>query len=160
MRTILIAALVVLLAIPAAPALAGSGQKCSKNTQACLNAFAGNRDKGWLGLKYEEDAAGKVVVKSMAAGSPSEGAGFQVGDVLVAMNGVKFADKEAIKKAKADWKTGAQVTYTVSRANAETQVVATLAPMPEEVFAAMVGTHMIESHMTVPAVEKAQATKK
>ena len=160
MRTIVITAIAVLLAVPAIPALAKSGEKCGKDIQACLNAFVEHRDKGWLGLRYEADASGKVVVKSVTPGSPSEKAGFQVGDVLVTMNGVKVADKEAMKKAKADWKPGAQVTYAVARGTAETQVVATLAPMPEEVFATMVGAHMIEDHMTVASVEKAESPKK
>lgn len=144
-KTILLA---VALLVVAASAFAGSGEKCTQNTQACLNHWAKSRDKGWLGIKYDKAENGTVVVKEVAANGPGATAGFAVGDVMVAMNGIKMADKEALKKAKGEWKVGQVVTYTVQREGAEKEIAVTLAAMPEEVFASMVGSHMVENHVT------------
>ncbi len=152
--------LVVALALPVV-AIAGSGEKCSsKDAQACLNHMSTTRDRGWTGFRYEANEKGDFVVKSVEQGSPAATAGVQVGDVVVAMNGVKLSDKVAVKKAKGEWKLGSQVTYTVMRNNAEQQVAVTLAPMPEEVFAFVVGQHMIEAHMAPASAVKAENPKK
>ena len=131
----------------ASPALAGSGAKCTESTQVCLDHWAKSKDKPWTGLKYETAENGLTTVKSITPGGPAATAGFAVGDVLVAMNGVKLADKEALKKAKGEWKVGTVVSYTVKRAGAEKQIPLTLAQMPNEVFTSMVGAHMLENHV-------------
>ena len=41
------AVFVVALAVPA---LAGSGEKCTYDTQSCLNHMSKSKDKGWVGL--------------------------------------------------------------------------------------------------------------
>lgn len=103
-----------------------------------------------------------MTVKTVTPGGPAEKAGLKAGDVIVAMNGVKFSDEEGMKKekAKGDWKPGQQLTYTVRRDGAENPVVVTLGTMPEEVFATMVGLHMIENHMHAAAETKAESPKK
>jgi predicted metalloprotease with PDZ domain len=136
-----------MLVAMAAPALAGSGEKCTMATQNCLDYFAAKRDKGWAGLETEKGTAGAIAVKGTVPGSPASKAGFEAGDVLVAMNGAKLDDKDAMKKAKGDWKVGQQVTYTVSRKGAEKQITFALASMPSDVFDRMVGSHMVENHM-------------
>ena len=150
------AALVLALAVPA---IAGSGAKCTYDTQTCLNHYSKSKDKGYLGLQYDKAEDGTVSVKSIYPNSPAVAAGFQVGDVLLALNGAKFADKEAMKKAKGEWKIGQTVTYTVKRAGAEKQIAATLATMPEEVFASMVGGHMLESHVVVATADAGTGTE-
>jgi predicted metalloprotease with PDZ domain len=147
------------LLILAAPALAGSGEKCTMDPQACLNHWAKSKDKGYLGLKYDKGAEGAVVVKEILAGSPAATAGFQVGDVLLAMNGAKMEDKEALKKAKGDWKVGQEVSYSVKRADKEQTLKVTLAQMPEEVFASMVGAHLLENHVATVTTASAGEAK-
>lgn len=147
----------------AVPVLAGSGEKCSYGTQACLNHWAGKKDAGWTGLELDKSVEGIVKVKAVTPDSPAATAGFQVGDVLVALNGAKMSDKEAMKKAKGDWKAGQSVTYTVQRAGAEQQIAVSLAKTPERVYASMVGSHMIEAHVaatTAAAEAKAAASDK
>lgn len=143
----------------ATPVLAGSGGKCSQDAQTCLNHFSSYREQGWLGLKYDANEKGEYVVKTVTEGSPAAKAGFQLGDVLLTLNGASMSDKEAVKKAKGEWKVGSQVSYTIRREKNEQQVTATLAAMPEEVFAAMVGDHMIKDHMGVVPTEKAAKAK-
>jgi len=142
--------------IVAMPVLAGGpGEKCTADLQTCMSHWAKAQNKGWSGLKTDQADGGAIAVREVQSGSPAAAAGFQVGDVMVALNGASFADKDAIKKAKGDWKVGQTVSYTVKRAGAEKTIAVTLASMPDGVFAAMVGNHMIENHFTT---ETASAT--
>jgi len=135
----------------AAPVFAGGGEKCTQDAQACLNSFTSYKSKGWLGLEYDKSAGAKsYTIKRAAPGSPAEAAGFQSGDVLVSLNGVALsANKEALKQAKGEWSIGQTVSYVVSRKSKEVKLSAKLAAMPEEVFASIVGDHMVRDHMTV-----------
>ena len=151
-RSLIVATAAFAVAI-AAPALAGSGAgKCTQETQACLNSYSKYASKGWVGLEYDKSAGDKShVVKKATAGSPAEAAGFKAGDVLVSLNGVAFtADKETLKKAKGDWSVGQSVAYVVKRGEKEVTLNAKLAAMPPEVFASMVGEHMVSNHMANP----------
>ena len=153
---IAIAALAVAIAVPA---LSGSGAgKCTMDTQACLNSFSKYASKGWMGLEYDKTADEKGhVVKSAVAGSPAQAAGFKAGDVLVSLNGVAMnSDKETLKKAKGEWSVGQSVTYVVKRGNKDVTLSAKLAKMPEDVFARMVGEHMVSNHMAAPTAANVQ----
>jgi len=160
MRPILLVVLILFLVVPAAPAFAGKGEKCTADTQTCLNKMSSYREKGWMGVTLDANEKMEMTVKTVAPGSPAEKAGIKVGDMLVAMNGARFSDEAAMKKAKGDWKPGQLVTYTVRRDGTESPVEVTLAPMPEEVFAAMIGLHMIENHMHPVTETKAESPKK
>lgn len=133
-------------------AAAGDGANCDKShakaTHAGNKSHAGHDGKGkvdiqakarhgWLGLEVEKNASGVPVVTGIAPGSPAEKAGFAKGDVLVAFNGIALTDanKDALKKAKAQNAVGRRVTYTIARAGAERQIAATLAEVPKEVLA-------------------------
>lgn len=147
----MVAVLVLALAMPV---VAGEAGKCMQSTQACLNHWAKTKDTPWVGLQYDKAAEnGTTTVKAITPGSPAATAGFQVGDVVVAMNGAKLSDKEAVKKAKAEWKVGQSVQYTVTRAGAEQQIAVTLAAMPPEVYASLVGSHMLENHVPIALAE-------
>lgn len=152
-------AVALFLIAVAVPAFAGKGEKCTADAQTCLNQFSAYKDKGWHGIKSEMNDKGEMVVKTVYVGSPAEKAGFQVGDVLVSVNGAKMSDKEAVKKAKGEWKVGSQVTYSVLRGGTEQPIAVTLAPMPEEVYASMVGQHMIENHMAAASTATAESKK-
>ncbi len=158
MKTKLVLLAMVLL-IVAVPAMAG-GDKCgAANAQVCLKDWAAKKSHAWLGIEYNKTVPGVVTVKAITANSPAATAGFEVGDELVALNGASMADKEAMKKAKGEWKVGQAVTYTIKRKGAEQQLTATLAETPEEVFAAMLGRHMLGSHvaMTTAAATETKA---
>ena len=124
-------------------AAAGDGANCDKSRAKATHAGKGKVDlqakarHGWLGLEVEKNASGVPVVTEIAPGSPAEKAGFAKGDVLVAFNGIALTDanKDALKKAKAQNAVGRRVTYTIARAGAERQIAATLAEVPKEVLA-------------------------
>lgn len=135
----------------AAPVFAGSGAgKCTQETQVCLNNFSKYASKGWVGLEYDKSAATHAV-KRVTPGGPAEAAGFKAGDVLVSLNGVAMtAEKEALKKAKGEWAVGQTVAYGVKRGDQDLTLNVKLAAMPSEVFASMVGDHMVSNHMAAP----------
>ena len=97
-------------------ASAEAGDKCTYDTQTCLNHFAGSAGtKGWLGIDKEKTADG-VKVSSVTPGSPAEKAGFQVGDLLTAINGMALGS-ETLKASYAQInKVGSTNKYTVQRA--------------------------------------------
>jgi S1-C subfamily serine protease len=136
-----------LLFAGASLAFAG-GDKCAeKHTQASYEEMAQKyAKKGYLGIETEKNAAGLYAVSKIAAGSPAEKAGFQKGDVLVALNGARFGEenKEAVMKAKASLAPGKAATYTVTRGGSEKQLTATLSSVPREVLAQWVGEHVID----------------
>lgn len=130
--------LALALTLALAPMAFAGGEKCAHQTAAAHKEKAAQlAAKGWLGLKTEKDASGAYRVASIAPGSPAAQAGFQTGDVLVAMNGIALTDanKDSLKKAKANLGVGKQISYTVRRAGAEQTVAATLAPVPDAVLA-------------------------
>ena len=141
-KLIAVAALVLLAGTTAA--FAGGKECAEKHTQA---SYAEMQKKyaahGWLGIETESVGEGRYAVSSVALGSPAEKAGFQKGDVLVALNGARFgeANKEAVKKEKMSLAPGKNATYTIERGGAERQLTATLAEVPKEVLAKWVDEH-------------------
>ncbi len=135
-----------LLLAPAGLAFAGGAECAEKHTQASYDEMAKKYAKhGYLGIETEKNAAGAYAISKIAPGSPAEKAGFQKGDVLVALNGARFGDdnKEAVKKAKSALGPGKAATYTVQRAGSEKQLTATLSEVPREVLAQWVGEHVV-----------------
>lgn len=132
--------------------IAGEGHaECTASTEACLNAKAAQyAEHGWLGVETEADH-GRYVVTVVEPDSPGYEAGFQTGDVLLALNGVplKKENKAALKKAKSMLGVGKEITYTVLRDGSKQTLTATLAPVPHQVLAQWVGQHMLEHHVTV-----------
>ena len=131
----------------AVPALAG-GEKCTLGAQGCLDYWSSHRDMGWIGVEYDKSQEGVLKVKAVAPDSPGAAGGFEAGDVVVAVNGAPTTDREAMTKAKGEWKAGQPVTYTVQRQGVEKQIAVTLGRMPDVVYYAMVGSHMLQNHVT------------
>jgi S1-C subfamily serine protease len=134
----MIATLILALLVSLSTMASAGGAQCEKDAKAHqAHTTALEKAKhGWLGLNLEKEATGYVVT-GVEAGSPAQTAGFQKGDVLVALNGIALDDahKDALKAAKMKLAAGSQVTYTVSRAGARRQVTATLAEVPPHVLA-------------------------
>lgn len=126
-------------------------KRCSMDTQACLDTMAAKlKTRGWLGIEMDQSHdPTEVKITRVVPGSPAEAAGFVVGDVLVAVNGVKFADngEDRCKTCEATqeiWKPGAKVDYVVLRKGKERRLSPTLAALPSDVMAQMIGMHMLE----------------
>ncbi len=145
----LIAGLVVLTAT-ALPALAG---ECSHETQTCLNYLAQNMGKrGWAGVDLNEET---MEVTDVFPDTPAARAGVKTGDVLVAINGVRLNDgnEEALHELWGQMKPGKTFDYTVTRRGKEKEIRLTLAAMPEEAIARIVGEHMLD-HAEIEVASK------
>jgi predicted metalloprotease with PDZ domain len=148
--------LALVMLVVAVPAFAG-GDKCTAaDANDCLSHWGAMKDKGWSGVELDKSDMSVIKVKAVTPGSPAAKAGLMAGDVLVALNGASLTDKEAVEKAKGEWSVGQSVTYTIKRKNAEKQIAIKLDKIPESVFAAMLGKHMLENHMTMAAATPAE----
>ena len=144
------------LVFPAVLSTAGEkSSKCPHTTQECLDYMATKlRDRGWVGISYEmDDTRGGLDVRRVIASSPAQKAGILEGDLILSLNGVRFAgeaNQDAMKKNADLMKPGNTITYRLLRNGKELDVKVTLAPMPDDVLAQLVGMHMLE-HAKPPA---------
>ena len=135
------------LALSVVSVVAGEGYKCDASTQDCLDKMTAHLQKtGWVGIKMDETDDGRLQVAEVIADSPAVRAGFKSGDVLVALDGIKFAEEnhEAMMKAKKAHHPGAKVTYTVERYGKTRDLNVKLAKVPQDVLAQWIGGHMLQ----------------
>jgi S1-C subfamily serine protease len=140
----------------ALPAFAGDG-KCSYSTQDCLDHMSSMRSAGWVGIEFDKDASSqKLLIKNVLEGSPAAAAGLKAGDVLMTLNGVDLAtaNEEELKKARAEWKPGQQVKYTVQRDGKSQEIALTLGSWPADQLAKTVGKHMLEHAASAEVTSK------
>ena len=132
---------------------AAGDTKCTHSTQECLDYMANQmKESGWVGVELEGDDEhyGPMKVTKVVAGSPAEGAGIRIGDVLQAMNGIpmKEGNQEKVAKARGEWKPGSSVVWTMHRGEEQREVSLVLAPMPADVLARYIGQHMLQHAQT------------
>ena len=148
----------VLMLLVSVPAMAGEGHKCKHDTQSCLNMMADHyKDRGWVGIEMDVDEDTKVMtITRVVPDSPAYESGFQTGDVLVAVNHVRYgeADEKVLKKAQGKWVPGQKVTYTVKRNGREKDLHLTLGELPKHILHQWVGMHMMEYHTQVKVAKK------
>lgn len=146
-RVVWLAAPAVIAAL-AVPAFAGGDHKaCTYSTQECLDYMAKKlHDKGWIGVELDMES-GALEITKVIADSPAEKAGLEAGEVLLAVNGVAYAEEnskkmEAIRESMTKGKT---FTFTIRKADkTEKDVDITLGSVPDDVLAQWVGAHMLQ----------------
>jgi len=144
----LFAILVVMLFV-ALPAMAGEKSKCAGSGDDCLKKMkAKYGEKAWLGIEYDTDDHGRWVVADVYKGSPAQKAGFETGDVLLAINGAEYSkeNKEELKAVFSKIEPGSEVQYVVKRQGGKVKLTATLGHVPEEVQAKWMNEHMENNH--------------
>jgi S1-C subfamily serine protease len=152
------AAIAALSVVLSSAAVAGEYSKCTMSTQDCLDKMVSSfREHGWVGIEMEvDDETGVRTITRVVPNSPAEKGGFQTGDVLVALNGIRFGkeNEEMLMKVRAkQMRPGKEVTYTVARAGYERQIPVTLATAPPDVLASWIGRHMLE-HVSKEVAKK------
>jgi len=139
---------VVMIMVVAVPAIAADANKCTASTQDCLNHMAKNlNNRGWVGIEMDDKGGvGMMVITKVIDGSPAEKAGFEVGDALVAVNGVSFSEgnEKQLKDIQYAMTPGADFTYTVSRKGSKVDLDVELGKLPDNVKAQWVGNHMMD----------------
>jgi predicted metalloprotease with PDZ domain len=142
-------ALLVAVLILAMPAMAGEKAKCKGSAEDCLAKMKQKyAEKAWLGIGYETDEAGHWVVDKVYDRSPAQKAGFQKGDILLAVNDVKYSkdNKKQLKEVYAKFEPGTETTYWVKRGGEKVKLSATLASIPKDLQKQWIAEHMEHSH--------------
>lgn len=122
---------------------------CSYDIHECLNWMAKHYgERGWAGMNLDVDGY-TYKVTAVRVGSPAEKAGIEVGDLLVAINGVEIAEEnsEKLLPIRESMKPGAEFTYTVKRNGKRRNVECVLVAMPVEVVAEQIGMHLLTGHL-------------
>jgi C-terminal processing protease CtpA/Prc len=148
-RIILITVLTAVLLTMAAALFAGDNPGCTLSPEECLKKLnAKFASVGWLGIEAGKADNDRRTVVRVVSGSPAEAAGFQAGDVLVALNGLDFseANKPALVKVKKGLGPGSEVTYTVLRQGARKDIRVKLAPIPDDIKTQKINEHMKKEH--------------
>lgn len=148
---------VILAAFVVANVWAGEKHPCNASAEECLaKMHAKIAAKGWLGVETSKTDTGWFGVKHVIPGSPAESAGFAVGDLVVAVNGVAYTkdNKEALKKVKKGLVPGSTAAYTVKRAGGKVELTAVLGKVPRDVMAQWIGEYMLEHHLPVKVAQK------
>jgi predicted metalloprotease with PDZ domain len=148
MKRVIGVVMAVSMMVMSAPAMAGDASKCSASTQDCLNHMVKSfNNRGWVGIEMDDKGgAGKMIIVKVIDGSPAQKAGFQVGDALLAVNGVRFSEEneKQLKDIQYSMIPGADFTYTVSRKGSKVDLDVELGALPDDVKALWIGKHMMD----------------
>ena len=98
---------------------------------------SGSISRGWLGVQIQDftpELASSVgtpnqkgaMVASVVDGSPAQKAGFQQGDVVIALNGTAIHDSKVLTRQVASIHAGQNATFTVLRNGARHTLTATI----------------------------------
>jgi S1-C subfamily serine protease len=142
-------AILVVMLIVAMPAMAGEKGKCAGSGEDCMKKMkAKYGEKAWLGIEYDTDDHGRWVVAEVYKGSPAQKAGFEKGDVLLAVNGAEYSkeNKKELKAVFAGIEPGSEVQYVVKRQGGKVKLDATLGNVPKDVQAKWMHEHMDNNH--------------
>jgi len=142
-------AVLVMVMFLAAPAMAGEKGKCTGSGEDCLTKMkAKYAEKAWLGIGYDTDESGHWVVNEVYDRSPAQKAGFAKGDVMLAIDGVKYTkdNKKALKAVYAELEPGSTTTYWVKRDGEKVKLEATLGKVPKDVQKQWIAEHMQHNH--------------
>lgn len=132
----------LVLAVTAGSSSAGEEGRCSSDAQTCLDYLIKQRTVGWVGLEGERTEHGYRITR-VVPGSPATESGLRVGDVLVKLNGASREDANFEQVYSEAMKPGNTVTFSILRDDELKHVRVTLVEMPRDVYAIMVGRHML-----------------
>ncbi len=152
-----IALLFPVLLLSVGPVLAGEDDKehqkrCGAEASTCIRDMADKlKQRGWIGIEWEE-TDGRPRISHVVQGSPAATAGVQVGDVVVAFNGVPTNEDDEVVWAemKRSLVPGNVVTLSIVRAGAASDLRVELVAVPDHIIAQWVGMHVLEHHAAAP----------
>lgn len=146
-RSSFLLAAVPLLLFPGG--LLAGHEPCDQPLEHCVTEMAKRiKAKGWVGIEIDYEEDGTLTVTRVIPDSPAEAAGLEVGDRILAMNGISYAtaDRATLKQAYKAKKPGHTITYSVRRGERKIEVPVKLAHVPEHVMAQWVGQHLLYGH--------------
>jgi len=149
---------VVLMLAVAMPMFAGEkGKKCEGSGEDCLKKMKTKfENKAWLGIEYEATEHGRWAISEVMKGSPAEKAGFEKGDVILAVNGVEYSkeNKKAVSAVYSKLEPGSTTTYVVKRQGGKVKLDATLGHVPVDVQKKWIQAHLTEYHPDMKMASK------
>ena len=152
MKKLLTTTLTLALILPVMPLAAGDEdyKNCPGDAADCARMMKEKfKERGWVGINMEYDKEkGVTVISNVVAKSPAEQAGFEVGDVLMGLNGVAYTEEneKLLKTEYAGFKPGTQATFKVDRAGESIDIDVELEQIPQAILAQWVGQHILEAH--------------
>ena len=148
---------VVLVMLVAMPGFAGEKGKCAGDGEDCLKKMTQKlQHKAWLGIEYDTTEHGRWAISKVVPNSPAENAGFEKGDILLAVNGVDYSkdNKKAMKAVYSEFEPGSQATYVVKRKGGKVKLQATLGKVPKDLQAKWINEHMSKHHPEMQMASK------
>lgn len=123
-------------------------KQCTTDPDVCKQKIAEKMARiGMIGVDGEwDDEKGVFIIKTFFEGSNGESAGLAVGDMLVAINGVKMADEEAYKGDAENRIPGTVVPVTFLRDEAEQTIKLELIATPKSVVKKEITRHLKYHH--------------
>lgn len=135
---------VLALALFASPAVAKQ-PRCPLPMDQCLAHFTRMHERPWLGVELEPDSVTHMpIIRRLVPGGPAERAGVHVGDRIQKLGGLEAGEFFA---GKAGWKDAPQTPLAVLRDGKVHPLQLPNMPMPDDVFARILGEHMLEGHL-------------
>jgi len=141
----------ILIMAMAVPGMAGEKchKKCDGTPEECKKKMAAKfAQKAWLGIEMDSTEDGHFKITKVVSDSPAAKAGFEKGDVLIAMNGQDYS-KDNMKAVKAEWselEPGSKAKYTVLRKGGKIQLKAKLDTLPIEYQKKYIKEHLAKYH--------------
>lgn len=123
-------------------------KQCTADPDMCKQKIAEKMAQvGMIGVDGDwDDEKGVFIIKEFFEGSNGESAGLAVGDMLVAINGVKMADEEAYKGDAENRMPGTVVPVTFLRDEAEQTIKLELIATPKAVVKKQITKHLKYYH--------------
>lgn len=125
------------------PVAQAAQPQCTLDVATCLNMFAHGRERPWIGVEFEADSTGAPHVQNVLPDSPAAKAGVKPGDVIEGIGGKTPQEWFA---GKSGWETGGEMAISVRRGGKERQLKCEVRPVSDEMFARIIGIHIIEGH--------------
>lgn len=151
---VFVVALVMLVAMNLS---AGDKGNCESSGEDCLKKMQYKlQHQAWLGIEFDTTEDGYWKITEVVPDSPAAKAGFESGDVLLAINGVKLSkeNKKAVKEAFSKLEPGSEATYVVKRESGKVKLEATLGHVPENLQAKWIQEHMSKYHPETKVASK------
>jgi S1-C subfamily serine protease len=127
-------------------------KKCSAEATVCIRDMTDAlRQRGWIGIEWGDKAA-RPVISHVVAGSPAAKAGVELGDIVMAFDGISTDEEEEVVWAamKRSLVPGKIITLAVVRDGAALDLEVELVAVPEHVIAQWIGKHVIDHHAAAP----------
>ena len=148
---------VALVMVVATAVFSGDKGDCTASGEDCLKKMQYKLEhQAWLGIEYDTTENGHWMVTEVVPDSPAAKAGFEKGDVLLAINGVELSkeNKKAVKVAFSKLEPGSEATYVVKRQSGKVKLEATLGHVPENLQAKWIQEHMSKYHPETKVASK------